>query len=731
MGKLSYMNASSIPLETPPLVGITAQGEYEFSVYQDIKSLPEEGTTTLPEWIEKVKKDNPRILAIRAEVDRGKQRDLKEQLPTVTMSGVFTAKGEKGFSRPSGVFLVDIDASDNPRLSAERIKKKLESIALFSVISTAGKGVKAGFNIEFIADGDEFVRYYYHFEKLCAELEIVIDKSCKDIQRHCFDTYDPEPFINYDAPLIELPPEIVDKCCDYFPSKSYSRKEVESALATIDSDCDNQEWVKVGMALHHWDEVTGLELWEEWSLGGSTYKKGETKRRWSSFSEGDITIKSLFYMAKGADTELEELNKEYSYVVVGGVGKVCKRSGNEFNLMTIQAFKTLLSNRNLRGDTGTRKQLGTAWLESENRRTYSDGLVFDPSNQASENKLNLWVGFALTPLAPDDKVNVIMKYIKDIVCSGNDDNYNYLIQWIARGLQYPAERAGVAVVLQGAKGTGKSTLGSLLCEIWGVHSKVVSSSRQLTGHFNSHFKSISFIVSNEATFHGDHVGNSNLKAMITDPTINIEMKGHDLFTQKNTFKVLITANDAHVIASGHDERRYFCLKLEKKEGAQQEYFDPIHKAIEGDDKTIIQMFFAKMLEVDLSNFNIREYPETDANKDQREASLSAIPRFLLDACDRGYLLDKFDPRWYDRVTTGLLMESLHRWGLQHNKSNYERATRTDVTRYMKSIDIKSKTMRGVAGYKGCQLEVTNGSVKGYELQDAESLKIRIEDHEKI
>jgi hypothetical protein len=722
------MNASSIPSETP-LASITAQGGYEFSVYQDITSLPKD-TTTLPEWIEKVKKYNPRILAIRAEVDKGKQRVLKGQLPTVTMSGVFTAKGEKGFSRPSGVFLVDIDVSDNPTLSADRIKKKLESIALFSVISTAGKGVKAGFNIEFIADGDEFVRYYYHFEKLCAELEIVLDKSCKDIQRHCFDTYDPEPFINYDAPLIELPPEIVDKCCDYFPSKSYSRKEVESALATIDSDCDNQEWVKVGMALHHWDEVTGLELWEEWSLGGSTYKEGETKRRWSSFSEGDITIKSLFYMAKGTETELEELNKEYSFVVVGGVGKVCKRSGNEFNLMTIQAFKTLLSNRNLRGDNGTRKQLGTAWLQSENRRTYSDGLVFDPSNQASENKLNLWTGFALTPLAPDDKVNVIMKYIKDIVCSGNDDNYNYLIQWIARGLQHPAKRAGVAVVLQGAKGTGKSTLGSLLCEIWGGHSKVVSTSRQLTGNFNSHLKSIGFIVSNEATFHSDHVGNNALKAMITDPTINIEMKGSDVFTQKNILKVLITANDAHVIASGPDERRYFCLKLELTQ-ERQEYFDPIHKAIEGDDKTIIQMFFAKMLEVDLSNFNIRKYPETDANKDQREASLSAIPRFLLDACDRGYLLDEPDPRWYNRVTTGLLMESLHRWGIKHNKSGFERPTRTEVTQYMKSINIKNKVMRGVARYTGIQLEETNDSVKGYELQNAESLKARIEDHEKI
>lgn len=80
--------------------------------------------------------------------------------------------------------------------------------------------------------------------------------------------------------------------------------KVKKMLNKLDHNMPNDDWAKVGMALHDWDPDRGLELFEEWSLGGDTYKEGECEARWRSFeSGGGVTLGTISYMAREIDID--------------------------------------------------------------------------------------------------------------------------------------------------------------------------------------------------------------------------------------------------------------------------------------------------------------------------------------------------------------------------------------------------------------------------------------------
>ena len=84
--------------------------------------------------------------------------------------------------------------------------------------------------------------------------------------------------------------------------------KVLEMLDKLDPSVQNDEWVRVGMALHNWHPTKGLGLWEKWSKGGTNYKEGETEKRWESFSmSGGVTLGTVVHLAKEADYDAEAL----------------------------------------------------------------------------------------------------------------------------------------------------------------------------------------------------------------------------------------------------------------------------------------------------------------------------------------------------------------------------------------------------------------------------------------
>ena len=80
---------------------------------------------------------------------------------------------------------------------------------------------------------------------------------------------------------------------------NWPEAKVLKMMDRLDPSMPNDEWVKVGMALHDWDPLAGLEIWEEWSQAGENYDEGETEKRWRSFDlGGGVTLGTISYMVK-------------------------------------------------------------------------------------------------------------------------------------------------------------------------------------------------------------------------------------------------------------------------------------------------------------------------------------------------------------------------------------------------------------------------------------------------
>ena len=72
------------------------------------------------------------------------------------------------------------------------------------------------------------------------------------------------------------------------------------ALTHINPDCDYQQWIELGQALHTAFGEQGLAAWGSWSSSGAKYKGSkDIEIHWKSFHQGKgISLGTLFHMAK-------------------------------------------------------------------------------------------------------------------------------------------------------------------------------------------------------------------------------------------------------------------------------------------------------------------------------------------------------------------------------------------------------------------------------------------------
>jgi hypothetical protein len=73
--------------------------------------------------------------------------------------------------------------------------------------------------------------------------------------------------------------------------------ELEKILESHDPDASYDEWIRVGLALHHETAGAGFALWDAWSARGEKYKGADDLRgHWLSFradANNAVTLGSL------------------------------------------------------------------------------------------------------------------------------------------------------------------------------------------------------------------------------------------------------------------------------------------------------------------------------------------------------------------------------------------------------------------------------------------------------
>jgi hypothetical protein len=245
-------------------------------------------------------------------------------------------------------------------------------------------------------------------------------------------------------------------------------------------------------------------------------------------------------------------------------------------------------------------------------------LVYAP-NAHDPERMNLWLGFACEPKAGD--CFLFKQHLLANVCSDNREHFEYLWRWMARAVQEPGAAGEVAVILRGREGVGKGIFAREFGRLFGSHFRHVVHCKHLTGHFNAHLQHCSLLYADEAFFAGDRQHESVLKALVTEETITIEPKGLDAFQVRNCIHLLMSSNSVWVIPAGADARRYFVLDVGDAQIQNSEYFAAVVEQMGTGGR---EALLHELLQEDLSDFNVRVVPQTEALAEQKAYSRRGV-----------------------------------------------------------------------------------------------------------
>lgn len=346
---------------------------------------------------------------------------------------------------------------------------------------------------------------------------------------------------------------------------------------------------------------------------------------------------------------VEDLNAKHAVVHVGGQVYILYeffdpvRGYQDVSFMNPSDFKLKYQNHIIYYEdkngivihTKTKAQL---WLEHSKRREY-ECVTFHPGKLTGpkfNGVYNFWAGWAVNPDSKSS-CNLYLDFIKEVICSGDLEAYNYLIRWLAQLVQQPVKKTGTTVVLKGAKGTGKNTLFRVMERIAGKHGIQVTQPEHVLGRFNGHLKDKVLVICNEAFLGGTAKKvEGALKNLITEENLAIEQKFQPALQVPNYTRLVLLSNEDWVVPASLDERRFFVLNVSDCKRGDREYWDALHKEI--DQENAAGAFLHFLQNLDLTGWDMRTVPETEGLAEQKLQSLDLVERFIYESLQEGSLL---------------------------------------------------------------------------------------------
>lgn len=355
-----------------------------------------------------------------------------------------------------------------------------------------------------------------------------------------------------------------------------------------------------GMMRPKWDELRGAQ----------TY--------------GELTIaKALDGLAgnTAASDLIERMNQRFAIIGVGHQLKILDEADpNDIKLLSRPDFALQTANM---ASPDKASSAANLWQKSPQRREYS-GLVFSPGRDKPGN-YNLWRGFSVDPQPGD--CSRFWDLVQHAICAGEPALYDYVRSYCAHLVQRPWERPEVALILRGGQGTGKNTFVDTLGALVSRHFRQVNSTDQLTGRFNGHMKGVLLLHANEASWGGNKSERGKLKAMVTDATLPIEMKGHDIIDVDNYLRLIVSSNEDWPVPIDLDDRRFLVLDVSPAYQQNQVFFAALHRQMDNGGRAALMH---DLMAVNLTGFAPRNKPASPFGADMKIRSADSPTRWLFD-----------------------------------------------------------------------------------------------------
>ena len=274
--------------------------------------------------------------------------------------------------------------------------------------------------------------------------------------------------------------------------------------------------------------------------------------------------------------------------------------------------------------------------EDKDKRYYWDRFdMFPDKSKCPPDVYNLWPGFAAESMETDlnepavrDALTRLLEHFK-MLCSGDAEPYNFLLDVLAHAVQHPAMKVGIVACLVGLQGCGKGT-------VWEIIERLVGDlccfstkkpERDVYGNFNGRMKDAFFVRMAECT--KAKLQSDELKDIITGHKIDVHEKYCPVVEVKSYARFFIDTNRVDAIPDEHGERRYFIIKCnEEMIGHNEDYFTPLREEVLADDRVIRALYDFLMARSIKPTYHGKDIPVGEYARALKDSKRSEAEQFL-------------------------------------------------------------------------------------------------------
>lgn len=278
----------------------------KFSMYQS-KESKEKVDISVDEYCDMILKGKFQDQVLEARIlkskDETKYKAFKNTMPTIISSAIMNAgsKIANNVKELNGLICIDIDESVGIELITEVNK---DPFTFISHRSIGGDGLCVFIKInsnKFIESFNEIGQYFWD------KYNIVIDQSCKNINRLRFLSYDPSLYRNDSSKKFIAKTRLKKepKKEEFIFVKS-DFSEIIDKVKDLDLCQDNYDrYCKIGFAIGSQFGAQGLDYFKAICQSGSKYDPKEIEKHYKNFcKQGSVSIATFYFFVKEANIEI-------------------------------------------------------------------------------------------------------------------------------------------------------------------------------------------------------------------------------------------------------------------------------------------------------------------------------------------------------------------------------------------------------------------------------------------
>lgn len=307
---------------------------------------------------------------------------------------------------------------------------------------------------------------------------------------------------------------------------------------------------------------------------------------------------------------------------------ILNKDGDVISKKTIKDFNNVYGRYEL---CGSKLPFINVLDTDENKRSVHNFVYKPPPMISNKWDFNSWNGWIIERHACETDAcdtEIIYNHIRFMSGKSNTNEvFEYLLNWFAWLVQFPARKTEVCPIFFGLQGTGKSQLSEILMtRIMGKDKTLVTSNcDKIFGKF-SDVSGKHLITFNEANGKDTKNIHEIIKDAITREFNLMEIKGLQPIEVDDFANYILTTNNINCVNLPADDRRFLPIEVNNCLKDDVQYFDDLREAFDNND--IIKKFYNELRLRDLSKWNAsRDRPWTSLRTEMIELSKDCYVEF--------------------------------------------------------------------------------------------------------